>query len=165
MTINYQVQLLVWQTSPLATSGTLLLCPDSQKTLPRRFHFSGLGLFLITTNVLAPANQQQLLQEHKGSTSVVLVSCPANQTQNSGISTTQEVPKRHQTKVNKVFNSKPFTSSQAYTELCELSSLVTILTLIAGVTDRRISLESRRCLEIGKQGKLSSILKFYYRRL
>ena len=35
----------------------------SQKTLPRRFHFSGTSFFLITDNFLAPANQHQLSQK------------------------------------------------------------------------------------------------------
>ena len=35
----------------------------SQKTLPRRFHLSNAGIFLITTNFLAPTNQHQLSQE------------------------------------------------------------------------------------------------------
>jgi hypothetical protein len=34
----------------------------SQKILPKRFHLSDAGLFLITTNLLAPANQHQLSQ-------------------------------------------------------------------------------------------------------
>ena len=38
--------------------NTASLC--SQKTLPRRFHLSDAGLFLITTNFIAPANQHQL---------------------------------------------------------------------------------------------------------
>jgi hypothetical protein len=40
--------------------NTVCLC--SQKTLPRRFHLSDAGLFIITANFLAPANQHQLSQ-------------------------------------------------------------------------------------------------------
>jgi hypothetical protein len=40
--------------------NTPSLC--SQKTFPRRFYFSDAGLFLITANFLAPANQHQLSQ-------------------------------------------------------------------------------------------------------
>jgi hypothetical protein len=40
--------------------NTASLC--SQKILPRRFHLSDAVLFLITANVLAPANQHQLSQ-------------------------------------------------------------------------------------------------------
>ena len=32
------------------------------QTLPRRYHLKDAGLFLITTNFLAPANQHQLSQ-------------------------------------------------------------------------------------------------------
>ena len=45
------------QGTTLAISGTQPLC--SQKTLPRRFYRSDAGLFLITTNFLALANQHQ----------------------------------------------------------------------------------------------------------
>ena len=45
------------QNTTVATSGTHSLC--SQKTLPRKFHLSDAGLFLITANFLAPANQHQ----------------------------------------------------------------------------------------------------------
>jgi hypothetical protein len=41
--------------------NTASLC--SQKILPRRFHLSDAGLFLITANFLAPANQHQLSQQ------------------------------------------------------------------------------------------------------
>ena len=41
--------------------NTASLC--SQKTLPRRFHLSDAGLFTITANSLAPANQHQLSQQ------------------------------------------------------------------------------------------------------
>ena len=40
--------------------NTAFLC--SHKTLPRRFHLNDAGLFLITTNFLAPANQHQFSQ-------------------------------------------------------------------------------------------------------
>jgi hypothetical protein len=40
----------------LPISGTQLLCAS------RRFHLSDVGLFLITANFLAPANQLQLYQ-------------------------------------------------------------------------------------------------------
>ena len=46
---------------------------DPEKTLPR-FHLSGAGVFLITTNFSAPANQHQLSQQSRGFTSVVLLS-------------------------------------------------------------------------------------------
>jgi hypothetical protein len=45
--------------SKMSISGTQLLCALS-KILPRRFHLSDAGLFLITTNFLASANQHQL---------------------------------------------------------------------------------------------------------
>lgn len=45
------------QCTTLAISGTQPLC--SQKTLPRRCHLNDAGLFLITANFLAPANQHQ----------------------------------------------------------------------------------------------------------
>ena len=45
------------QGTALAISETQPLC--FQKILPRRFHLSDAGLFLITTNFLAPANQHQ----------------------------------------------------------------------------------------------------------
>jgi hypothetical protein len=45
------------QGTTLAISGTQPLC--SQKTHPRRCHLSDAGLFLITANFLAPANQHQ----------------------------------------------------------------------------------------------------------
>ena len=45
------------QGTTLAISGTQPLC--SQKTLPRRCHLNDAGLFLITANFLAPANQHQ----------------------------------------------------------------------------------------------------------
>jgi len=45
------------QGTTLAISGTQPLC--SQKTLPRRCHLNDAGLFLITANFLAPANQYQ----------------------------------------------------------------------------------------------------------
>jgi hypothetical protein len=41
--------------------NTASLC--FQKTIPRRFHLNDAGLFLITTNFLAPANQHLLPQE------------------------------------------------------------------------------------------------------
>ena len=45
------------QGTTLAISGTQPLC--SQKTLLRRCHLNDAGLFLITANFLAPANQHQ----------------------------------------------------------------------------------------------------------
>ena len=48
------------QGTTLAISGTQPLC--SQKTLPRIFHLNGAGLFLISVNFLAPANQHQQSQ-------------------------------------------------------------------------------------------------------
>ena len=45
------------QGTTLAISRTQPLC--SQKTLPRRCHLNDAGLFLITANFLAPANQHQ----------------------------------------------------------------------------------------------------------
>uniref|UniRef100_A0A8C6GL60 Uncharacterized protein n=1 Tax=Mus spicilegus TaxID=10103 RepID=A0A8C6GL60_MUSSI len=48
------------QGTTLAISGTQPLC--SQKTLPRRCHLNDVGLFLITANFLAPANQHQQSQ-------------------------------------------------------------------------------------------------------
>lgn len=58
---SYTVPSLVTaQNTSVAISGTHSLC--SQKTLPRRFHLSDAGLFLITANFLAPANQHQYSQ-------------------------------------------------------------------------------------------------------
>ena len=48
------------QSTTLAISGTQPL--GSQKTLPRRWHLKDTGLFSITTNFLAPANQHQQSQ-------------------------------------------------------------------------------------------------------
>lgn len=45
------------RSTTLAISGTQPLC--FQKTLPRRCHLNDAGLFLITANFLAPANQHQ----------------------------------------------------------------------------------------------------------
>jgi hypothetical protein len=50
--------------SPATAQGTTLTISEtqplcSQKTLPRRCHLNDAGLFLITANFLAPANQHQ----------------------------------------------------------------------------------------------------------
>jgi hypothetical protein len=50
--------------SPATAQGTTLVISETQplcfqKTLPRRFHLNDAGLFLITANFLAPANQYQ----------------------------------------------------------------------------------------------------------
>jgi hypothetical protein len=60
----YQVQLPAWG-SNLAAFGAQLLYADDQESLPKLFHLSDYGLFLITTNFLVPANQHQLSQKHK----------------------------------------------------------------------------------------------------
>jgi hypothetical protein len=72
--LNYEAWLLT-KDKTLATSGTQLLCIDSEKTLTRRFHLRDAGLFLTTANFLAAANLCQLSQQDKGFTLVVLVSC------------------------------------------------------------------------------------------
>lgn len=40
----------------------LVVCADSEKRLPTRFHLNDADLFLITANFSAPTNQQQLSQ-------------------------------------------------------------------------------------------------------
>ena len=70
----YQVQLPAQETR-LATSGTQLICADSEKTLPRNFHLNDARLLLITAYLSAPADQHLLSQQSKGFTLVVLVSC------------------------------------------------------------------------------------------
>lgn len=57
--LHHQVLLPVWGTS-LATSGTELLCADSQEKFPRRFHLLDAGLFMVTLNFLAPVDKNQL---------------------------------------------------------------------------------------------------------
>lgn len=59
----------------LAASGTQHLHADPEETLPKGFHLSDAGLFLIAANISAPADQHQVSQESKGFPSVVLVPC------------------------------------------------------------------------------------------
>lgn len=57
--LNYQVQLLAWSKS----SGTQLVCADSEEILPRCYHLSEADLFLNHSWFSAPADQHPLSQQ------------------------------------------------------------------------------------------------------
>lgn len=67
--------LLPAQGAMSATSGTQLICADSEKILPRKYHLNDASLLLTIAYPLAPADQHLLSQQSKGFPLVVLVSC------------------------------------------------------------------------------------------
>jgi hypothetical protein len=71
-TIKFSCQCEVQPWLPLQHSSDF-----SQGTIPRRFHFSGAGLFLIIINFLTPANQHRVSKQSKGfifnSSGIVLI--------------------------------------------------------------------------------------------
>ena len=52
---NYDQVWLSMKSTTLVSSGTQLLCADSQEPCPRRIHINDAGLFLITAKFSAPA--------------------------------------------------------------------------------------------------------------
>lgn len=80
--LDYQVQLSISSTV-LAASKTQHLHADPEETVPKEFHLNDAGLFLITANISAPADQHQVSQESKGSSGVLLI------TANSSAATNQ----------------------------------------------------------------------------